>query len=478
MAGRPGRAREARGRAGAAQRGGQEEAARAPLGAGREGVRIRYGRREEDARRAVRRPLAAPRLQRHVRPRLRKRGLPRVQQSRGRPRRCARPPESPRRDPDLLLARADRAPDRLQAAHGLAVPVRLHLRQRLRVRLRTRADQGAGTGDPRGEGAARRPARLAPGMVGPDRSRARGRAAGGSELDRLRARERHRLPHLHGDGARSVRRALLELPARANPEKAARRASRLAKGRVPRLNALAARSRASILLVAGAAAAWAVTVERMRGMDAGPGTDLGGLGWYLGIWVTMTAAMMLPSALPAAAHVARLARRNLTVLFVAGYLAVWTVYGLAAYSLFRLLSSLDTGWLAWDERGPWVAGAVIVAAGIYELTPLKRRSLHRCRRAGHPESPLRSGLAHGLDCVTCSGGLMAVLFVLGVMSLVWMALVAAAIFAEKVLPRGARLVAPLAIALVALGIWVGVSPASVPGLTQPAGDSQSMEMGS
>jgi predicted metal-binding membrane protein len=242
------------------------------------------------------------------------------------------------------------------------------------------------------------------------------------------------------------------------------------------VNALVARARAAILLVAGAAVAWVVTVERMRGMDAGPGTNLGGLGWYLGIWVTMTAAMMLPSAVPTAGHVARLARRNTTVLFVAAYLAVWSGYGLAAYGLHRLLSSINTGWLAWDERGPWVAGAVIVAAGIYEVTPLKRWSLRRCPSARHPESPLRSGLAHGLDCVTCSGALMAVLFVLGVMSLFWTALVAVVIFAEKVLPHGARLAAPLAVALVALGVWVGVSPASVPELTQPGGGSPPMEM--
>jgi predicted metal-binding membrane protein len=244
------------------------------------------------------------------------------------------------------------------------------------------------------------------------------------------------------------------------------------------VNAVAARRRTAILLVAGAAAAWALTVERMRGMDAGPGTDLGGLGWYLGIWVTMTAAMMLPSTVPAAWHAARSARRNRTEAFVAGYLAVWTVYGVAAYGLYRFLSSLHTGWLAWNQRGAWVAGGAIVAAGLYELTPLKRRGLRRCRSARHPEGPLRSGLAHGLDCVTCSGGLMAVLFVLGVMSLFWMALVAVAIFAEKVLPRGARLVTPLAVALVAYGVWVGVSPKSVPVLTQPRGGPPSMEMGS
>jgi predicted metal-binding membrane protein len=238
---------------------------------------------------------------------------------------------------------------------------------------------------------------------------------------------------------------------------------------------LMARGRTTIVLVAGAVAAWTVTVDRMRGMDAGPGTDLGGLGWYLGIWVTMTAAMMLPSAAPAARHVARLARHVPTVLFAAGYLAVWTGYGLVAYAVFRLVTSFDIGWLAWSEGGPYVAGGVIVAAGIYELTPLKRLSLRRCRSARHGGSALRSGVAHGFDCVGCSGGLMVVLFVLGVMSLFWMAVVAVAIFAEKVLPHGHRLALPVAAALSALGLWVAVSPASVPGLTEPSG-SPSMRM--
>ena len=96
---------------------------------------------------------------------------------------------------------------------------------------------------------------------------------------------------------------------------------------------MVARSRTTLVLVAGAVAAWAVTIARMRGMDDGPGTDRGGLGFYLGIWVTMTAAMMLPSAAPAAGHVARLARRGPAVPFVAGYLAVWTAYGMLAYGL-------------------------------------------------------------------------------------------------------------------------------------------------
>jgi predicted metal-binding membrane protein len=117
---------------------------------------------------------------------------------------------------------------------------------------------------------------------------------------------------------------------------------------------------------------------------------------------------------------------------------------------------------------------VIVAAGLYELTPLKRLSLRRCRSAPHGNA-FRSGLEHGFDCVGSSGALMAVLFVLGPMSLFWMAVVAVVIFVEKVLPRGPRLAPVFAVAVVALGIWVGVSPASVPGLTEPGG-SPSMEM--
>jgi predicted metal-binding membrane protein len=241
---------------------------------------------------------------------------------------------------------------------------------------------------------------------------------------------------------------------------------------------LMARSRTTIVLVAGAVAAWAITVDRMRGMDEGPGTDLGGLGWYLGIWVTMTAAMMLPTAAPAAQHVARLARGVPTLLFTAGYLAVWTSYGVLAYGVFRVVTSFDTDWLAWDRGGPYAAGAVIVAAGLYELTPVKRLSLRRCRSAPHGGNAFRSGLAHGLDCVGCSGALMAVLFVLGAMSLFWMAIVAVAIFAEKVLPRGPRLAPVFAIALAALGIWVAVSPGSVPGLTEPGMSPPMEEMGS
>ena len=108
----------------------------------------------------------------------------------------------------------------------------------------------------------------------------------------------------------------------------------------------AAPSRTTIVLLGVSALAWAVTVGRMWGMDDGPGTDLGGLGWYLGIWVTMTAAMMLPSAVRVAP----------SLVYAAEYLAVWIAYGVLAYALYRFATSFDTGWLAWDAGGPYVAG--------------------------------------------------------------------------------------------------------------------------
>jgi predicted metal-binding membrane protein len=215
------------------------------------------------------------------------------------------------------------------------------------------------------------------------------------------------------------------------------------------------RSRTTIALLGAAAAAWVLVADQMVGMDEGPATDLGGASWFLGIWVLMTAAMMLPTIVRVAP----------TVLFAAGYLAVWTVYGLAAYVVFQL----------WDERGVYAAGVLVTAAGLYELTPLKQAALRRCRRPHDAGAPFGLGLAHGMDCVVCSGALMLVLFALGVMSLFWMAVVAAAIFAEKVLPQGQRISRMVAVGLVVLGIWVAVSPSSVPGLTEP-GNQPSMEM--
>ena len=249
------------------------------------------------------------------------------------------------------------------------------------------------------------------------------------------------------------------------------------------------------LLLGLALISWIVTFDRMRGMDAGPGTDLGGLGWFLGIWVTMMAAMMLPSVSPMVLAFARVtkerSRRGQAVfvptwVFLAGYLAAWTAYGLLAYGVFRLVDAVAGDALAWDRAGPYVAGGAIVAAGLYQLTPVKDVCLRHCRTPLHfllhdwhegATGAVRMGFTHGLYCVGCCWGLMIVLFSLGVMSLVWMAAIAAVIFAEKVLPYGERLTRVIGVAFVALGIWIAFWPGSVPGLTDPSEDmAPSMQM--
>jgi predicted metal-binding membrane protein len=162
-------------------------------------------------------------------------------------------------------------------------------------------------------------------------------------------------------------------------------------------------------------------------------------------------------------------------LFVGGYLLAWTGYGLAAYAVYRGIRASAPSFLAWDDGGPWVAGGALAAAGLYQLTPLKAACLRHCRSPlhvllrGRPgwRGAVRMGIEHGGYCVGCCAGLMLALFALGVMSVFWMAVVAAAILVEKALPGGQTLARLFAVVLVALGLWVAVSPASVPGLTQP-----------
>jgi predicted metal-binding membrane protein len=238
-----------------------------------------------------------------------------------------------------------------------------------------------------------------------------------------------------------------------------------------------------VSLLGAALLARAVLLASMRGMDAGPGTDLGSLSWFVGVWVTMTAAMMLPSTLPMVSTFARVSSdrpgsRALSPawVFVTGYLVAWTAYGLVAYAVYRLLRGAAPASAAWDARGPWLAGAALVGAGLYQLTPLKTACLRRCRSPLHfvlrrrydgRVGALRLGFEHGSFCIGCCAGLMLALFALGVMSLVWMAVVGTLIFLEKVSPVGERVAFALAVALAVLGLWVATAPASVPGLTQP-----------
>jgi predicted metal-binding membrane protein len=244
-------------------------------------------------------------------------------------------------------------------------------------------------------------------------------------------------------------------------------------------------------LLIAAAIAWIVSDERMQGMDAGPGTDLGDLGWFAGIWAVMMAAMMLPALVPAALAHARVRRAEApessvatgTALFAGGYLLAWLGAGVAAYLLIEGVRGLDPSFLAWDEAGQYVAAAVIAGAAVYQFSPLKRACLHHCRdplafadahwREGFAGS-VRMGLVHGGWCIGCSVALMAALFALGVMSIGWMALVAVLIAAERILPRPALATAIAAAVLAALGIAVAIAPEDVPGLTVP-GSAEAME---
>jgi predicted metal-binding membrane protein len=250
----------------------------------------------------------------------------------------------------------------------------------------------------------------------------------------------------------------------------------------------AARGRLGLVaaLFVVAAVGWVWTAREMRGMDAGPWTSLGSLGWFLGIWVVMMAAMMFPSVAPTVTLYTRITRARSPLspwLFTAGYLLTWAVAGLAAYALGLAASSLAEGSLAWDRAGRVVAGATLIAAAGYELTPLKNACLGRCRSPlgfllgswrGGWSGALRMGVENGAWCVGCCWALMASLFALGVMSVTWMAVVAGLIATEKLLPWRRVATYGTALVLVALGLVVLLAPDALPSLTQPGQDSMAV----
>jgi predicted metal-binding membrane protein len=219
----------------------------------------------------------------------------------------------------------------------------------------------------------------------------------------------------------------------------------------------------------------------MAGMDMGPGTGLGTLGWFLGVWVVMMAAMMFPSVAPTVALYGRMTRsRRLArpLLFTGSYLLVWGAAGAVAYGIFRLGAAVFGTGLAWDSGGRWFAAAVVAVAAVYELTPLKDVCLQKCRsplgfligswRDGY-DGAVKMGARHAAWCLGCCWALMAALFALGVMSLVWMALVAALIALEKTLPWRRVATWSTAVLLLVLAVGVAATPKSVPALVVPGG---------
>jgi predicted metal-binding membrane protein len=233
------------------------------------------------------------------------------------------------------------------------------------------------------------------------------------------------------------------------------------------------------LLLVLAGLGWWWTAEQMRGMDAGPWTALGTLGWFLGVWVVMMAAMMLPSVAPTIALYARMTRQRSPLpplLFAAGYLLTWAAAGVIAFLVGLGASATLGDVFAWDRAGQWVAGATIVTAAVYELTPLKDVCLGKCRsplgfllgawRDGW-SGAVRMGAKNGAWCVGCCWALMASLFALGVMSLPWMALVAALIAIEKTVPWRRVATYTTVAVLLTLGVLLLTAPDAIPALTIP-----------
>jgi predicted metal-binding membrane protein len=231
-----------------------------------------------------------------------------------------------------------------------------------------------------------------------------------------------------------------------------------------------------------AAAAWALLVwqSSMMNDDEMMGPTMGmAAPVFLAIWVAMMVAMMFPTAMPMILTFARVqagkaARDQATVpvgIFVAAYLLVWTVFGAAAFGVASAGEELADRSMWLMDSAARIGGVVLIAAGIYQLSPLKRVCLSKCRspmswllnswRDG-PGGALRMGIEHGTYCLGCCWLLFVILFPLGMMNIVAMALITALIFAEKSLPIS-RLAGMLAaFGLIAYGALVLAFPDALP----------------
>ena len=248
-------------------------------------------------------------------------------------------------------------------------------------------------------------------------------------------------------------------------------------------------------------AAWTLTLAQMGGMadkggpaEAAPsGTGHGAMAGrsamgeaarpdpgmrlilYLGMWVAMMAAMMLPAAAPMILMFGTVYRTKRerggafvpTWVFVAGYLAVWAAFGAGAWAAGDFGEGLARAYPVLRDLGPRAAALAMIAAGLYQLTPLKERCLAHCR------SPLafvmhhwrpgmggawRMGVDHGVYCVGCCWALFVLLIVVGLASLPWMGLITVIVCAEKLLPRGRPVTPGVAALLVALGVLTLARP--------------------
>lgn len=228
-------------------------------------------------------------------------------------------------------------------------------------------------------------------------------------------------------------------------------------------------------LLVCAAAAWLITINQAGSMAMGGGIAMMGAALFLITWLVMMVAMMFPSVAPmtlAFASVTRARGEGIlpSAAFVIGYLMVWTAAGLVPLTVLQALNQI---WMTPPSWLPRLGGAVIILAGIYQFTPLKDACLRACRSplgfilnhnfGGGPAAAVRAGASHGLYCLGCCWALMAVLAVLGLMNIAWMAVFAAIFFIEKNVRRGELLPRIVGVACVVGGLAVAVSPSFLSG---------------
>jgi predicted metal-binding membrane protein len=234
------------------------------------------------------------------------------------------------------------------------------------------------------------------------------------------------------------------------------------------------------------AASTAVTIAWCSSMTAMPGMEMPG-GWtmsmtwmrmpgqswtgaaatFLGMWTVMMIAMMLPALVPMLSRYRKAVRRDagtqlsaLTTIVSAGYFTVWTLCGVAAFPMGLLLAEVAMRVPAVSRAVPFSTGLVVLIAGILQFTAWKKRHLDCCR-ASPPRAlsagigtAWRHGVRLGIHCLRCCAGLTAVLLVIGVMDLAAMAVVAAAIAAERLTPAGERVACGIGALTVIAGLYL------------------------
>ncbi len=234
----------------------------------------------------------------------------------------------------------------------------------------------------------------------------------------------------------------------------------------------------ALLLLAGLG--WAITALQagdMRSMTQMPemGMAPAPAPVFLAVWISMMVAMMFPSVAPVASLFTTMSRARRrtgapvapTWALLAGYLAVWTLFGVGAYLLSLAVPAVGMRAPGLRAYSPVAAGVVLIAAGLYQWSPLKNLCLRHCRsplaiivhgwRDGYLGA-LRMGIVHGAYCVGCCWGFMVILFAVGLMNLGWMILLTGLIFAEKVVPRGVLIGKAAGVVLVLLGVGALVAP--------------------